>query len=208
MRICLGHGEKEIDEAVQPEALIREIEGYIHQEQDRFQRVEIDGNETDEWQQVIQEKYASISSVKVVLALPETMMYQVLDSTAEYLAGAIPLLESLANEFYKEPERESWTKLSQLFESIQWIIHSIQTMDQMNMQKPTIPDQLWQPYLAEAYRIREILDDFSEAMEVQDAVLIGDLLSYEIKPIFETMVQLIPAILPEIPNEVQRDETH
>ncbi|SMP52514.1 hypothetical protein [Anoxynatronum buryatiense] len=208
MLICFGHTKKEIERIEHPDLLIREINDFINQQPDLFRRVEIDGHEAVEWEREIREKHASISSIEVVLVLPETMMYDVLVSTAEYLDGAIPLLEPLANDFYKEPDSEAWTKLSQLFESVQWIIHSIQTMDHMNTQKPIISDQTWQPYLAEAYRIREILDDFSGAMEVQDAVLIGDLLSYEIKPIFETMSQSIPAILPEIPNEVRRDETH
>src|SRR5690606_16279817 len=97
---------------------------------------------------------------------------------------AVPEIEILSNEFYKTPEKETWNKLTQLIEGMNWIIESF-TMIDVNRELKSIVSSYeeWNMYSKHIYKLGELIKEFQEILENQDFISVADILSYEIVPL-------------------------
>ena len=138
----------------------------------------------------------SIEKVEVILITYKELVNDTLSSTLDYLNRTPNLIDDLADSFYKSPDRKSWKNLDDLLEGIGWIINTYVTIDKDKNLNDVIGNyENWNLYSKEIMSLNEILPDFEDALSNQDNVSIADILSYEIKPIFETMAERLSELV-------------
>ncbi|MBO8164287.1 MAG: hypothetical protein H0Z34_11300 [Brevibacillus sp.] len=140
-------------------------------------------------EQYIRDNLGKIERIHVQLVTPTQFLLDVLHTGQEYLAGAIPQLSPLIDEFYAIPTSDSWHKLSQLAEGIQWF----QQTESFIRETKSLPE--WTNSLRDAVQFKPILSQLEEAVTQADATMIGDIIQYEILPRFENLSQLLREIL-------------
>ena len=116
------------------------------------------------------------------IELLDDMIRDILASTVHYIEGAMTEIGKLADEFYRGPEQGTWVKLQQLIEGIEWINSGAEAI--VNSRKSHHGAY---EYVKAATEMRSKLMEFEEAIRNSDMVLIGDLLSYEIAPMLESI---------------------
>lgn len=119
----------------------------------------------------------------------ENLIQETLGSTYDYIKNAIEELNVLADEFYQMPDEKTWIKLISLFEGIQWIIKTLAQIDSVkNLEKIINDYKIWNEYVQSVTELNQVIPEMEKAMINQDKVLIGDILLYEVKPVFEKML--------------------
>lgn len=133
-----------------------------------------------------------ISEIKKVEVLAESLKPLVKDTITtinEYLTKAIPLVNDMAEEFYQQPGEKTWIKLMDLFEGIQWIIETVVRIDGIKgLDKLVTNYGIWNEYVQAVSELNGVITELEVSMVSKDHVLIGDLLFYELIPVFEKML--------------------
>jgi len=127
----------------------------------------------------------------------ENLIQETLGSTYDYLKSGIEELNILADEFYQMPDEKTWAKLTNLFEGIQWIIKTLTQIDAIKNLDEIINDyKTWNQYVQSVTELSQIIPEIEKAMIDQDKILIGDILLYEVKPVFEKMLDKLRFLIP------------
>jgi hypothetical protein len=150
----------------------------------------------DDFEEVLNDRIESINELKVLLYTSKEYTDALLLDASRYLMNAIPEVTQLANEFYKNPDTETWNKLAQLCEGLQWIDHAMAEYGIVRGNKDSADSLL---SITEDYK--GMLQELNQALEQKDHVLIADLLQYEIKVKLE---QQLAQVANRIDNEVVR----
>lgn len=139
-----------------------------------------------------------IEEIKVITKTVVEISQEIILSAIDYIESSIPEIEILSDEFYKTPNRDSWNKLSNLIEGLNWIIDGFTSID-LNSQLKNIVNsyEQWNLYAQDIYSLKELIEEFEEVLENNDLVSIADILSYEIVPIFEDMKEKLEKIIGE-----------
>lgn len=125
------------------------------------------------------------------------LVNDILNTANNYTENAIPLVNKLAEDFYQNPNREAWEQLTDLFEGIGWIIETLTEIDSItNLDKIISEHETWNEYVQIVSKLKDILPEMEGALESGDNILIGDLLLYEITPIFEEMLTKLKFLKP------------
>lgn len=138
-----------------------------------------------DFEEYLLEHLDKIQVIEVKLLTKERLLEDTLLSTHDYINRAMPELASLSEEFYQGPSSDTWHKFGQLIEGLQWMGQTAIFMKDEGLLKrfANVSDGLLD--------FREHIHAFEEAVEQQDAVLIGDIISYEILPKYQMIsVQL------------------
>lgn len=160
--------------------------------------MEIDGNQVYEnYYDYFIENLAGIKAAKAVIISVDELIRSILVSTSQYIEGAVPEIGILSDEFYKNPEQGTWGKLQQLIEGIEWISSSAEVIANSNKNSGKVFE-----YVKAASEMKYKLSEFEEAIKNSDMVLIGDLLSYEIIPMLESIKDTANVI---VNSEVGKD---
>lgn len=161
--------------------------------------LEIDGEEVYENHgEYILERLNSVENVEVIVKTTKELINETLLSTESYLDRAIPEIQILVDEFYQNPTEESWHKLGQLLEGVQWIAQMVLTIDQFEEKLAN-----WDEYLTCIATLQNELPNLMEAMEHRDALLIADIIQYEVLPVIESLQNTITET---IDNEGERSD--
>lgn len=138
----------------------------------------------------------SIKKVEVISLTYKELVNDTLSSTLDYLKPTPELIENLANNFYKNPDRKSWSDLNDLLEGISWIIGTFSSIDNdRNLANVVSNYESWNLYSKEIISLSEIIPDFEVALSNQDNVTIADILSYEIQPKFNIMSEKLSELV-------------
>ena len=130
----------------------------------------------------------NIEEVKVVTKTIKEISQDIILSTIDYIDRAMPEIEILADEFYKQPLQGSWNKLIQFLEGIKWIIDSFVIIDSNPELKDIVNNyEEWNLYAKDIHELGELIREFEEILENSDFVSTADILSYEIVPLFREM---------------------
>lgn len=128
-----------------------------------------------------------------------TLVNETITSTYEYIKNAIPLINKLAEEFYQQPNQNTWSELTDLFEGIQWIIQTISQIDSIKDLSNIINDYgIWNEYVQAVTQLNNIIPELESAIVSQDNILTGDILLYELVSIFKTMLEKIVFLVPKV----------
>lgn len=156
-----------------------------------FSHLVIDGEEILEDPEIyLIRNIGNVESIEVIVVAAQEFINNLLLSTEEYAERAIPHITTLAEMFYNNPSPTNWYDLNQLLEGIQWILSMIGVVDE-SIVRPSS----WSEVLTNVREIQAELGNLEEALENTDTVLVGDILNYEILPVFEALTKEVKRII-------------
>lgn len=142
-----------------------------------------------------------IREVKVISGTIKELANNIMITTIDYINRAIPEINILSGEFYKTPTPQSWDKFSDLLEGITWLIDSFVTIDRNEGLKNIVSSyEEWNCYAKDIFSLQELLSELEEIIENQDIVSLGDMLSYEINPLFKNMKEKLEGLVSKEAN--------
>ncbi|NLY90313.1 MAG: hypothetical protein GX081_01720 [Firmicutes bacterium] len=148
--------------------------GYI------FSSMTVDGVEIEtDFALYLSQRIDEIQEIEVRLKSFRVLMVETMQSVSDYLERARPEVEQLSVEFYRGPTNESWSKFDQLLEGIQWLLEAVTAIESYH--PGTEANSRWGTEFQAKSRLLQ------EALENSDHVLLGDLLQYEILPLFSSL---------------------
>jgi hypothetical protein len=169
------------------ESTLVEVNQLISESKLALSCLEIDGIEVyEEYYQYIIDNVENIEMIVVKIKPLKEMMDDTIVSIEAYVLRAIPEIQQLADEFSQNVSQDSWVKLAQLLEGLQYIVQVI-TMIMENKDWYHNSEQygdIHQELVSKLSMLRE-------AMENQDRTSMSDLLIYEMIPFFEELVKEI-----------------
>ncbi|WP_414733587.1 hypothetical protein [Acetobacterium carbinolicum] len=143
----------------------------------------------------------NIIGVKEVIVVTKdlyTLVNDTITSTYDYIENAVERLGTLYEAFYQVPKDESWSSLADLFEGIQWILNVSNRIDSYkDLEQMVTNYKTWNEFISGVRSIQEILPVMEEAMVNGDNILIGDLLQYEVLPLFLLLKEKLAFLVPQ-----------
>lgn len=131
---------------------------------------------------------AEIKKVEVLVETLKPLIKDTITTIDEYIIKAIPQVNAMAEGFYQQPGEKTWIKLMDLFEGIQWIIETVVKIDGIKGLDELVTNYgIWNEYVQTLSELSGVIIELEAAMVSKDHILIGDLLSYELIPVFEKM---------------------
>lgn len=153
-----------------------------------FTSLTIDGEKIEsDYVLYLSQRINEIQEIEVGVESFRTILAEIMASAAEYLERARPEVEKLSAEFYQGPTEESWDKFSQLLEGLQWLLEVVTTVESYQPEKQNAPGR--------SGEFNDKIKQLQEALQNSDHVLLGDLLQYEIAPLFFSLKQEIQEYL-------------
>ena len=182
------------------EQLFNSINGHLKKENLQFSHLVIDGEEVyDNFDSHIIENIEKIKKIEVVAMPLAEMVKESLKSAEQYSINAIPVIKNIAEEFYQGPKESTWSQLTDLFGGIQWIIQSLTEINSIDCSDEVISDyEAWNDYTKDVLKFNDVIFELENAVVNKDNVSIGDMLLYEITPIFEAMVEKLAVLVSEV----------
>ncbi len=135
----------------------------------------------------LSQRIAEIQEIKVEVKSLRRLMVETMQSAIEYLERAQPEVEKIGNDFHQGPTEETWNKFSQLLEGLQWLLEVGTVIESFRPEQQT--GARW------GAEFKGKIELVHTAMENLDHVLLGDLLYYEISPLFSSLHGEIRKIL-------------
>ncbi|MCA1061375.1 hypothetical protein LCL96_20880 [Rossellomorea aquimaris] len=156
-----------------------------------FSHLEVDGVEVySEPEQFLLDNMDRIKNLKIHAKTLQEFIEDSLKTSEEYLSRAIPEVLLLANDYYHNPTEKTWGKFNHFLEGLQWLDQLFVTIVRTNNGL-----NYWNDYSELTNKLKMGIEELHNAMESSDNVLIGDIIQYEILPIYEDLHQLIKSTL-------------
>ncbi|MEK4027938.1 MULTISPECIES: hypothetical protein [Bacillaceae] len=148
----------------------------------------LNGEEYYDFEEVINR--ISLGKFEVILKTREELICEILNSIYKYLERALPEVQLLADEFYSEISDETWNKVTDLLEGVEWIYQAVQSARSVNVQGVNFVtiDSLLQDLQAS-------FPDLEQGLVTQDSLSIADLIQYEMKPILEELKEQLRSLI-------------
>lgn len=177
--------------------ILMEIDGITEKSSKTLSHMVIDGNEiVGHYYDYFLNNIKNINKIEVILLTYKELIEDILLSTLNYLEKTPEIIDGLANTFYKNPTKESWEDLNDLFEALSWIMDTFASIDQDHRLKDTILNyENWNLYAKEVLSLKEILANLEEVLANNDYVSIADILSYEIASVFKEMEDKLSSLI-------------
>lgn len=181
------------------EQIFNSINERLQDEELQFSYLIIDGEDIyDNFDRYIIENIESIQKIEVVAMTLLEMVNESILSTEQYAKNAILIINNLAEEFYQKPNENTWSQLTDLFEGIQWIIQTLTQINLIESSNEIVSDyEIWKEYVQEVAKFNDITSELENAVLNNNNVLIGDMLLYEVIPVFEIMVEKLDLLISE-----------
>lgn len=129
-----------------------------------------------------------IHEVHVVVKTKRELLYETIITSVDYLNRVIPEVESLAKHFYDTPSKKTWMDVISLFEGVKWLIESFTLINENDGMYSALNDfETWTLYSKEIASLGEVIKELEVSLQNEDYLMIADLLSYEMCPIFKRM---------------------
>ncbi|AYV67887.1 hypothetical protein C2I06_13980 [Niallia circulans] len=167
------------------EILIQKINEDLEKNKLYFSHLIINGKEVySDFEEQIMEQINTIEKIELVTKTIDEFINDLTVSLNEYSNRAIPIIKQLTEQFYQSPTEESWGLLQDLLEGLSWIYNTIKSISNGEL------DEYKQQLLVIANHLEIELPNLLDAMENQDFILIGDIISYEVLPQYEVIVSI------------------
>lgn len=177
---------------------LSKIEEILKHKELYLELMEIDGIEVFEgFQEYMLEHIQGINVVNVKVQTLKQLLDESVITMKQYLDGALPEIVKLADEFYQGTTKDSWDKLTQLFEGLSWVTQNVEVIRTKGIYHNSVA------YTEISHVLHEELSNLEDALKNGDLVLTGDILKYEIVSILK---QLLLAVTTTIDNEVLRHD--
>lgn len=194
--------EKKMELANEPEQIdvvINEINNYLKQNGLKLAHLLVDNISVyDDFYNYLLTHLSGIDTIEAVMFNPREIIDNTLIMTNDYVKSSGPLIIKLAESFYQQPDEQAWTSLDDLLEGLQWIIEALKKIDNFNDLDTIINDyKIWNEYVQNVSEFYEVVPRLEQALVDRDYVLVGDLLLYEVVPVFEALAQKLIFLLPQ-----------
>lgn len=155
----------------------------IEESNEFFSHLIVDNIEVfDNHDEYLIDHISNIKEISVVTKTKNSLLVESAESTETYLKAAIPEIKLLVEEFYDQPNEDTWSKFSQLTEGLQWLIQLVYSIERLDEKLPNL-----EKYSSSLKTMESELINLLEAVENDDATLIGDIITYEILPSLEIL---------------------
>ncbi|OFV70012.1 hypothetical protein [Acetobacterium wieringae] len=139
----------------------------------------------------------TIAEVEAITLELKPLIEETLNSAFDYIGNALGLLKPLAEAYYQSPGPDAWKRLAELFEGLGWLLNTMNRIDQIDQLHVFILNyDIWNEYVQTLVDLNDKIKELEQAMLNQDHVLIGDLILYEILPIFEAAEEKLRFLVP------------
>lgn len=198
MKLYILEEEFDLDNNIES---IEEIFDYIKQALEEtdynFSYMRIDGEDIyDEFEIFLEDNIKSIKKVETIMLTTKEIIINNLLTINEYVEGAVPIINSLANNFYEKPESGDWKQLTQLTEGIGFILHTFENINTMENLNEIIDNyKVWNNYSKQVKLLDETVKKLTLATENKDNILISKLLTNEIIPIFKKIKEKLDILV-------------
>lgn len=178
--------------------VLTRIQEILDQENLELSHLVIDGIAVyQEYENYLNEKIETTTEIVAETLKLKPLIAETLDSAFAYISNAIALLKPLADTYYQSPGPEAWNRLAELFEGLGWLLDTMNRIDQIDqLQLYILNYDIWNEYVQILKGLNMVLKELEQAMLNQDHVLIGDLILYEILPIFEAAEEKLRFLVP------------
>lgn len=183
------------------EESIEQVFEYIRQAIDEteynFSYMIVDGEEIyDEFEIYIEENLKSIKEVKVKMLTNKEIATDNLENINNYLKAVIPMMETLSNNFYNQPDAKNWEQVNNLIEEVSYIKYIRETIDDMGSLSELVSNYYaWHEFTIQVGKLNIVPEQYRLALENVDTQKIGDMISTQIKPAFEIMHDKLETLL-------------
>ncbi|MGI8349273.1 hypothetical protein NiCM35_05800 [Niallia circulans] len=162
--------------------LIEKINEDLEKNKLYFSHLIINGKEVySDFEEQIMEQINTIKKIELVTKTIDEFISDLTVSLNEYSNRAIPSIKQLTEQFYQSPTEESWGVLQDLLEGLNWVYSTIKSMGNTEL------NEYKEKLLNVANHFEVELPNLLDAIENRDYILIGDIISYEILPQFESI---------------------
>lgn len=145
----------------------------------------------------LSEQIESITEIEVITLKLKPLIEETLGAAFDYIANAVGLLKPLAESYYQSPGQDAWNQLADLFEGISWLLDTMSRIDQIEQLDLYLANyDIWNEYVQVMKNLNNQIKELEQAMTNRDNVLIGDLILYEILPVFESAEEKIRFLVP------------
>jgi hypothetical protein len=146
--------------------------------------IQIDGEPYyDDFDIQILNHFDSIETVEIETFSEMELLIESLDGIKRYVARLLVAMDSLSSAFYGDLDEKDWRLIAQFTQGLDWLYKAI-TMSMDLMAKTREGLELY-PYLQTAtQKIVPQIQSMEQLFQEEDYIAIGDLLTYELKPIF------------------------
>jgi hypothetical protein len=162
--------------------LIQKINEDLEKNKLYFSHLIINGKEVySDFEEQIMEQITRIEKIELVTKTIDEFINDLTVSLNEYSNRAIPSIKQLTEQFYQSPTEESWGMLQDLLEGLNWVYSTIKSIGNTEL------NEYKEKLLNVANHFEVELPNLLDAIENHDYILIGDIISYEILPQFESI---------------------
>lgn len=167
------------------EILIQKINEYLENNKLFFSHLIINGKEVySDFEDTLVEQINTIEKVELVTKTINEFINDLTVSLNGYSNRAISSIKQLTEQFYQSPNDESWGMLHDLLEGLNWVYSTIKSIGNTEL------NEYKENLLMIANHLEVELPNLLDAMESNDFILIGDIISYEILPQFEEIASI------------------
>ena len=167
------------------EMLIQRINEYLENNKLFFSHLIINGKEVySDFEDILVEQINIIEKIELVTKTIDEFINDLTVSLNEYSNRSIPSIKQLTEQFYQSPTEESWGMLQDLLEGLNWVYTTIKSISNTDL------NEYKENLLMIANHLEVELPNLLDAMESNDFILIGDIISYEILPQFEEIASI------------------
>ncbi|MCK0472934.1 hypothetical protein [Halalkalibacter sp. APA_J-10(15)] len=176
------------------EDVFKKINDMIEQSDEFFSHLEVDQAEVYENHDAyLVEHIASVKEITVVMKTKKEILIETIQTTEVYLTGALPEVEALSEAFYQNPTEQTWDTFGQLVEGMNWLIQLVQSIKQIDLEVPYM-----EQYVESLTTMESELPTLLEAVENKDAILIADIINYEVLPAWKQLKSTATKTIDEI----------
>lgn len=174
------------------------IQKILNEENLQMSHLIIDGVAVyQDYEDYLNEHIETIKEIVVETQQLRRLIEDTLGSAFNYLCNAKSILKALAESFYQSPVPETWNNLADLFEGLGWLLDTMNRIDQIvHLNQYVQKYDVWNEYVQIIKGLSIQLPELEQAMVNRDHVLIGDLILYEIIPVFEAAEGKLRLLVP------------
>lgn len=180
------------------EPVLEKIKQALRDEELELSHLIVDGvGVYQDYQKYLCEKIDTVTEILVITLELRPLIDETLKSTLDYITNAISRLKPLVESFYQLPGQDTWNHLADFLEGIGWLLETMNRIDQIEqLHLYLLNYDIWNEYVQTMKGLNTQLNELEQAIVNKDHVLIGDLILYEILPVFELAKEKLRFMVP------------
>lgn len=199
MKLIINGQTEEFENSTSAIGLVlSHIKQILKQRKLELSHLVVDGTPVyQDYENYLNEKIETTSEIVVETLKLKPLIDETIDSAFAYIVTAITQLRPLAETYYQSPGSDAWNRLADLFEGIGWLFETMNRIDQIDQLQLYVSSyDKWNEYVQTLKVLNNNIIELEKAMLNKDHVLIGDLILYEILPIFEAAEEKLRFLVP------------